>query len=161
MHPKPTLADVKIVAFEATRVAALKHRGDPNTIGKSVRSLIEWRKQNKLPPARHATYNILYEPPGELAPEDFRIDLCVATSQPIAENALGIVEKIIPGGRCAVLRHTGSEDLLEDSVKFLYATWLPQSGEELRDAPPFFQRVAFAPFVADNEQVVDIFLPIV
>jgi AraC family transcriptional regulator len=55
------------------------------------------------------------------------------------------VQKLIPGGRCAVLRHIGSEDHLGETVSFLYSQWLPQSGEELRDFPLYFQRVLVFP----------------
>jgi AraC family transcriptional regulator len=37
---------------------------------------------------------------------------------------------------------------------------LPQSDEELRDFPLFFQRVSFFPDVAESEAVTDVFLPL-
>ena len=42
----------------------------------------------------------------------------------------------------------------------LYREWLPGSGEELRDFPPFVQRVASFPEVPEHESVVDVFLPL-
>ncbi|GLQ97702.1 AraC family transcriptional regulator [Dyella mobilis] len=155
-HPR----HVQLIDFQETPVAVLEHRGDPNLIGDSIRNFIAWRKQNHLPPARHATYNILYDDPYEVEPQDYRFDLCVATTQDIAENPFGIVKKTIPAGRCAVLRHVGSDDTLPQSVTYLYAEWLPQSGEEPRDFPLYLQRVRFFPDVPENEAIVDIFLPI-
>lgn len=43
---------------------------------------------------------------------------------------------------------------------FLYSEWLPQSGEEPRDFPLYFQRVEFFPDVPEYESVTDVFLPI-
>lgn len=159
-HMKPAKQEVRVVHFNETRVAAFEHRGDPKLIGDSVRKFIEWRKLNHLPPKISATFNIAYDDPDAVAPEDYRFDICATTDKEIAENEFGVVAKSIPGGRCAVLRHVGSDDTLADTVRYLYAEWLPQSGEELRDFPLFFQRVKFFPDVPENEAVIDVFLPL-
>lgn len=152
--------DVKVLRFEETRVAAVEHRGDPKRILESVRQLIGWRMENGLPPRASATFNVLYDNPAETPPEAYRADICAGIRRPVSENPFGVVEKTIPGGRCAVLRHVGCDDTLYEAVKALYATWLPASGEELRDFPPFLQRVRFFPEVPDHEAVTDIFLPL-
>lgn len=161
-HMKPTLqaAQVKVVVFPETKVAAFEHRGNPRRIGDSVRTFIAWRKQHGLPPRLSATFNVLHDNPAEVAPEDHRFDICCATEREVKENPFGVVGKTLPGGRCAVLRHVGSDDTLEASVRFLYAEWLPQSGEELRDCPLFFQRVSFFPDVPEHEAITDVFLPL-
>ena len=155
-----TPLQVNIVTTSDTKVAALEHRGDPNTLGDSIRKFIEWRKQHRLPPSKHATFNIIYDDPETVQPDQYRFDLCVATDIDVTGNTIGIVSKIIPGGRCAVLRHIGSDDLLRSSVSYLYSTWLPNSNEELRDVPLYWQRVKFFPDVSEHEAVVDIFLPL-
>jgi AraC family transcriptional regulator len=158
MPNKTDTRDVRIVDFPQTRVAVLEHRGDPDRIGDSIRAFIAWRKQHHLHPSRHATFNIFYDDPYQVAPEDYRIDLCVAVDRDIAGD--GMVDKTIPAGRCAVLRHIGSDDHLHSSIAYLYSEWLPQSGEEPRDFPLFVQRVTFFPDVPEHEAVVDVFLPL-
>jgi AraC family transcriptional regulator len=160
MKPIHQAVQVKIVHFPETKVAALEHRGDPRLVGDSVRTFIAWRKQNGLPPRLSATFNIVHDNPEEVAPEDHRFDICAATEREVKENPFGVVGKTIPGGRCAVLRHVGSDDTLGASVRYLYAEWLPQSGEELRDFPLFFQRVSFFPDVPEHETITDVFLPL-
>lgn len=160
MKPERSAGDVKIVVFEETRVAVLEHRGDPARLGDSLRRFIAWRKQNRLPPAVSATFNILYDDPAETPPEDYRIDICAAIDRRVTENPFGVVEKTIPGGRCAVVRHVGSDDALGEAVRYLYATWLPASGEEPRDFPLYLQRVRFFPDVPEREAVTDVFLPL-
>ena len=152
--------DVKIVDFPRTRVAALTHHGDPRRLGDTIRDFIAWRKQNHLHPSVSATFNIWHEPPRGTSPEQVRMDVCAATDKPISDNPYGVVEQVIPAGRCAVLRHVGSDDTLEAAIRFLYAEWLPSSGEELRDFPLFAQRVRFFPEVPDHETIVDVFLPL-
>ena len=161
MNSAPHTGQVRIVDFSETKVAVLEHHGDPRLIGDSVSRFIQWRKQNHLPPHLCATFNIAYNNPKKVAPEDFRCDLCAATDRVVADNEFGVVGKTIPDGRCAVLRHIGTDDTLGETVRHLVAEWLPRSGEVRRDFPLFFQRVAFYPFVPEDEAVTDVFLPIV
>jgi AraC family transcriptional regulator len=152
---------VKIVLFEETRVALLEHRGDPRTIGDTIRTFIDWRKKSGLPPRTSATFNLLYNDPNTTPPEDFRLGICAATAKPIGENDAGVTEGRIPAGRCAVIRHVGSDDTLSGAFHRLYSEWLPSSGEEPRDFPLFLQRVSFFPDVPEHEAITDIFLPLV
>jgi AraC family transcriptional regulator len=152
--------EVRVVDFTATRVATLEHRGDPAGLDDSVNKFITWRRQNGLPPAASATFNILYDKLPASDPDEFRFDLCAATDRDIAANELGVVAKTIPGGKCAVLRHVGSEAGIGETLYCLFAQWLPTSGAELRDFPVFFQRVSFAPEVPAHESVTDVFLPL-
>lgn len=160
MPPTPAPDQVRIVEVPDIAVAVLEHRGDPRLIGESIRRFIDWRRRHGLHPRASATYNLLYDHPDDTPPERYRIDLCAATDRPIADEDQGIVGKTIPGGRCAVLRHTGSSDTLAASVRYLYAEWLPASGEELRDFPVYVQRVSFFPDVPEHAAVTDVFLPL-
>jgi len=160
MTARLTDDQIRFVDFQETRVAVLEHRGDPRLIGDSIRRFIAWRKSMGLPPRLSATFNILHDDPDRTAPERFRLDLCAATAREILPNEAGVVAKIIPGGGCAHLRHTGSEDGLRAALSYLYADWLPRSGEALRGFPLYVQRVSFFPEVGENEAVSDIFLPL-
>ncbi len=160
MQPQARIEDVRIVNFPETRIAVLEHRGDPQRIGDTVRKFIDWRKQNHLPPKLSATYNLHYDDPKAVEPEDFRMDICAAIDKEIVLNEHGVITKTIPSGRCAVLRHTDSDDTLSVTVHLLYAEWLPQSGEELRDFPLFLQRVKFFPDVAEHEAETEVYLPL-
>jgi AraC family transcriptional regulator len=151
---------VKIVDFPETQIAILRHRGDPAAIGDSIRRFIAWRKQTGLSPRTSRTFGILHHDPETTAPEDYRQDLCAATTQIIAPNAQGVIAGSIPAGRCASLRLIGPGDNLRFAARFLYADWLPRSQEELRDFPVFIQRVSFFPDVAEKDAITDIFLPL-
>lgn len=152
---------VKLVEVPTIKIAVLEHRGDPALLGDSIRTFITWRKSMGLSPAKSATFNIMYDDPFNTAPEDFRFDLAVGTERVVAPNEVGVISKVIPAGRCAVLRHIGSEDTFGSAVSYLYGEWLPQSGEETRDFPLYCQRVAFFPDVPEHEAITDIFLPII
>jgi AraC family transcriptional regulator len=88
------------------------------------------------------------------------MDLCVALKSSVPANNVGVVERTIPGGRCATLRLVGSDQGLGPTLNRLYREWLPTSGEEPRDFPPFVQRVTLYPDVPEHEAITDVFLPI-
>lgn len=160
MNDAERMSSVQICNFPETKVATLEHRGSPERIGDSIRSFIAWRKENRLPPHLSATFNILYDDPEDTEPTQFRLDLCAAVEREIEPNEYGVIGTTIPAGRCAVLRRVGSEEGLGASIRWLYETWLPQSGEALRDVPPFVQRIKFFPDVSEHEATTDIFLPL-
>lgn len=159
MQANYTIQDVQIVDFPATPVVVMEHHGDPARIGDTIQRFIAWRKQTELRPGTSATYNIFHSNPKVTAPEDFRLDLCVATDR-VFPAGQGIEPGLIPAGRCAMLRVTGSSDDLEPAAFFLYRDWLPASGEEPRDFPLFCRRVTFFPDVPEHEAVAELYLPL-
>ena len=160
MPTQPQARSVDIVEREDVPVATIEHHGDPARLGQTIRTFIAWRREHRLHPSVSATYNIVYNNPDDVPPDAFRMDICAAVREPVVSNAAGIIAKTLAGGRYAVLRHTGSDDTLDQSVAYLYADWLPISGEALRDAPLLFQRVRFYPDVPEHEAVTDILLPL-
>jgi AraC family transcriptional regulator len=149
--------DVEIVAFPETPVAIMRHRGDPARLPETIRAFIAWRRAAGLSPRESATFNILHGDPADGPPEAFVFDLCAgvrgAVEGPVAMG-------VIPGGRCARLRTRGYGENPEPGFALLLRDWLPASGERLRDAPLFVQRVSFYPDVPEGEAVTDLFIPL-
>lgn len=153
--------DVSIVDFKETRVAVLQHRAAPDRIYQSVEKFIEWRKQSKLSPvATSQTFGTIYDNPEVVTGDEFRFDICGSVDQDVPENPQGVFTGNIAGGRCAVVRHHGAHANLGEKVKYLYRDWLPESGEELRDAPCFFHYVNLITEVEEHELITDIYLPL-
>ncbi len=162
-YMQPTLGrdQVAIVHFPETRIAALEHHGDPAHIGDTLRTFVRWRKQQGLSPKVSRTFNIFYVDSDDAPAEQFRMDIAVSiTTEILPESDALVVAKTIPAGRCAKLRHVGSDEGLDAAIRFLYAQWLPQSGEEPRDFPLFLERLVFFPDVPEHEAVVEIYLPL-
>ena len=155
-----TKDSIKIIEVPEIVVAIMEHRGNPAKIGDTVKRFIEWRKTTGLLPSSSATFNIFHTDPLTTKPEDFRMDLCAQTRQPIGKNDARVKAGRIPSGRCATLRIAGSSDDLEAAAAFLYRDWLPESGEEVRGFPFYCQRVSFFPDVPEHEAVTDLFLPL-
>lgn len=153
--------NIKIVDFAQTQVAVLEHRAPPDRVNESVGKFIEWRKQSKLSPVSTSkTYGLVYDNPETTPPEEFRFDLCGSVEEDIPNNQYNIKQGEIPGGRCAVLRHNGSLDNIGETVCYMYAKWLPESGEELRDYPCFFHYLNLITDVEEHELKTDIYLPL-
>jgi AraC family transcriptional regulator len=159
-HPlRDIKMDVQIVDFPETKVAVLEHRGSPALEHESVRKLIAWRLENRLPPDRHRNYGVHYNDPRTTPPAEYRVDICISVEHDVAPNPQGVVNKFIPAGRCAVVRHLGSRENVSAAV-YLYEVWLPNSGETLRDFPIFFHYVNVGPQVQEREMITDVYLPL-
>jgi AraC family transcriptional regulator len=152
--------DVRVENVSGMRLAVMEHRGDPRLLPETLRRFIAWRRRDGVSPTC-ATYNLVYDDPDVVAARDFRFDICVAVERLSREaERVGVREKFIPPGRCAVFRHVGSEDALWRKVGDLYAAWLPASGEEAGDLPLFLRRVRFFPDVPERDAATDVFLPL-
>jgi AraC family transcriptional regulator len=150
---------VEIVDFPTTAVAAVEYQGSPEHEYSAIRRLVAWRRENGVGPDKAKTIGIHYTDPESTLPEDYRIDICVSFDGAVVPNAHGVVAKEIPGGRCARIRHIGPRDHIAEA-EYIYKEWLPGSGEELRDFPPFFHYVNVGPDVRDREMITDVYLPL-
>jgi AraC family transcriptional regulator len=82
------------------------------------------------------TFGIYYDDPTSKPKNELRSDACLEIPKSFVPDGDA---KLLhtPGGRSAVFTFTGPYSELEKPYRWLYDTWLPQSGEEVRDAPPF------------------------
>ena len=151
---------VDIVLFPETRVAGISHVGSPAQEHDTARKLIAWKIENRLlDPARYRSYGLHYTDPRTIAPGEHRVDFCLSYDAPVAANAHGIVEMLIPAMRCARARDIGSR-LDNQAARYLYDVWLPASGEQLSGQPLVFHYVNVGPGVQPHEAITDVYLPL-
>lgn len=152
---------VDITQVEPIRIAMLTHRGPVNALNATVAQFIAWRKASGLSPVdRCRTFGLAWDNPDTTPPEQFRFGICGELEGDLQENVQGVVESLIPGGRCARVRHVGAHERLGDSIYPLYRQWLPESGEELRDFPLYFHYLNLLPDTPPGELLTDIYLPL-
>jgi len=155
------IMEVRLIEFEETPVAVLEHRGAPELVNDSAKLFIEWRKESGFSPVRTSqTFGIAYDDPAATEPEDFRFDICGSMTGAVPDNPQGVVNKVIPGGRCAAVRHLGAHDRINETAYYLYREWLPDSGESVRDFPLFFHYLNLLPDTPEHELVTDVYLPL-
>ncbi len=153
-------SDVRIVPFPETAIALLEHRGPPESVPQSVRRFIEWRKRFGPSPRNSDTWNIVYDDAEATPADEYRFGIAATVKGGVDANEFGVVSARIPAGRCAVLRHRGSDSNIDRTVRCLYGEWLPASGHELRDFPIFFHRITLFPDVPEHEMLTDVYLPL-
>ncbi|KQV13585.1 AraC family transcriptional regulator [Pseudomonas sp. Root329] len=155
------IMQIRIVEFREVRVAALEHCGAPGLINESVRKFIEWRMQSgQSPVASSRSFGIPFGNPDTTPAEEFRFAICGEIHEAVAANEFGVTERVIPGGRCVVVRHVGSTDHIGESIYPIYRDWLPTSGEELRDQPLFFDYLSIFPETPQDQWQTDIYVPL-
>jgi AraC family transcriptional regulator len=172
---------VEVLTLPPVRVAALEHNGDSAAFGEALDRLIAWRQAEGLHPRQHPTYNILYPSPEsasqeqgpveqdlltlddvvvDQATEIFRLDVCVTLYGQMPENDLGLVSKVIAGGRYAVMRVNNDRTALQDALTFLRQDWLSRHGETLREAPVILHRIGVGADDPAVASLVDLQLPL-
>ena len=106
-----------------------------------------------------ADLGVCFDPGPEKSHPDECFYLAGAEVTSTADIPDGMMAMTIPAGKYAVFTHKGALDKLGFTMKYIYGSWLPKSGEKLRDAPDleiYDQR--FKPDSEDSE--LDICIPI-
>jgi len=152
---------VDIIETSQINVAVFEHYGPVELLNHSISQFIEWRKTSNLSPVKTSnSYGIPFSDPNNTPSQEFRFDICGEVKKAVPENPQGVINKMIPAGRCAKLRHLGCRDNMEDKIYYLYRDWLALSGEQLRDFPCYFHYINLFPDVSEHELITDIYLPL-
>jgi len=154
------------MAYQATieetrpvRVATLAHRGDYQTIGTTFQRLSTIAAGQGLFGPATRSFGIYYDDPSATPRDALRSDACI--SVPADWTPSGDLQlREIRGGRYAVTLHVGPYAELERPYTWLYGTWLPQSGEEVGDAPVVEEYLNDARTVLPPELKTKIWLPL-
>ena len=168
-HPtagKPEDAMESTMTYQATiceaatiQVAALPHRGDYQKIGPTFERLVALASGQNLFGPSTRSFGIYYDDVSAVPREALRADACM--SVPGGWTPGGQLElREIRGGRYAVTLHVGPYAELERAYKWLYGTWLAQSGEEPADAPCVEEYLNDARTVPPTELRTEIWLPL-
>jgi AraC family transcriptional regulator len=117
-------------------VAFLRHVGPYAAVGPTFGRFLGWAGRRGLFGPDTRVLAIYHDDP-DVTPEDkTRCDCCVTVDEHFQpEGEVGV--QTIDGGDYAVLTHTGPYDRLCEAYRWLYGSWLPASGRELRDRPLF------------------------
>lgn len=154
--------DIAIRDVPTVSVALLEHRGDRAKLPQTFEVFRSWCKAHGLAPETGRSSFMIFRSEREPAnPENYSMDICVATEPTIIPLDAPIQGGVIEGGRCAVLRYPGQTNNHEPAWLFMYRDWLPQSGEEARDFPAYVER-KLVPITGTqaHEVVVELHLPL-
>jgi AraC family transcriptional regulator len=143
----------------AIRVAALRHHGPYMNIGSTFERLLALAGGQGLLGPKIRTFGVYYDDPAATPVSALRADAClVIPDAQVPSGDLQVGE--IRGGRYAVVLHVGPYAELERPYKWLYGTWLAQSGEEPDNAPVVEEYLNDARTVPPTELKTEIWLPL-
>ncbi|MDX9722212.1 MAG: AraC family transcriptional regulator [Myxococcota bacterium] len=105
-------------------------------------------------------FGISHDDPNVTAADKCRYDACISYSgeAPALEGELR--SKALEGGRYAVFRHRGSYEGLNAVYGQIFGRWLPESGQQLRDAPGFEEYLKDPETTPPEELETEIWLPL-
>jgi len=160
--------DLTIIDIEPIRLAIREHRGPYDAMQGSVRDYMLWRREHCDPSVAYRSITISYDDPAITPPSEYRQDFGVEFAGPIAPNAWGVVEKIVPAMRCGLYRHLGGFDTMVARVREAYSQLLA-SGEQ-KGADYLFSHhvVVMAPegfracdqVIPESDFITDVYLPL-
>ncbi len=89
----------------------------------------------------------------------FRYDACVTIDRDVAPEG-DVGAKTIAGGRYAVFLHAGPYEAFQQTYDQIFKTWLPGSGEQLREEPGFELYLNSPGQVKPDDLRTEIWLPV-
>ena len=122
--------------------------------------IMKFAYSNRIMKKETLMYGVCHDNPDITAGERLRYDACITYSGDIKpEGEVGM--QTLAGGRYAVFLHKGPYENFKDTYAHIFNTWLPQSGEELRNTPCFERYLNRDPRKTKPENLkTEIFVPL-
>jgi AraC family transcriptional regulator len=154
-----TTYEVTLRNTSPIRVAALPHSGPYVNIGSTFERLMAMAGGQGLLGPGMRSFGVYYDDPTATPASALRADTCLVIPDGVVPTG-DLQVREIRGGRYAVVLHVGSYAELERPYKWLYGTWLAQSGEEPDNAPIVEEYLNDARTVPPSELRTEIWLPL-
>ena len=155
-----TMFPVEISDQPARRMAAMAHQGPYLEIGRAFEQVASVFSSRNLWPQAKGMLGIYYDDPGSIAPEMLKSHAGI-----VVDDAFEIPEPLedvqVPSGKMAVMHYKGPYAGLKAAYDHLFGQWLPNSGEEARDAPCFEVYLNDPKDTAPDDLLTDVCVPLV
>lgn len=132
-----TMYDVDIIDYKKTSLIGFHHQGDYMEIGASFEKLFIHAGSNNLLDENTRSIGLYYDDPESIDKDDLRSMVCITSNSPDVSNDDAPHTVEIPPGKCATLLFKGSYAELEKPYNWFFGEWLPNSGHDAADFPPF------------------------
>ncbi len=131
-----TMFTVNTETMPEKRLAALPHQGRYETIGTCWEQLAKTASQQNLWPRTAGMIGVHYDDPNVVDENKLRAHagLVITDRDPVPSE---LEEVVLPAGPCAVLNYKGPYTAIKVAYDYLYGDWLPKSGREPADLPPY------------------------
>ncbi|MES9863937.1 MAG: AraC family transcriptional regulator [Candidatus Thiodiazotropha sp. LLP2] len=130
---------VEIIDLEPIGIIGYSHQGDYMEIGRTFEKIFVYASSNNLLSDKTRSIGLYYDDPKTVDKQMLRSFAAISIPEDggMPENGETPERSEIPGGTCASLLFKGSYAELEKPYDWLFGHWLPQSGYEASDFPPF------------------------
>lgn len=163
LHPRNqgarTMFPVSITQSPARRLFAVRHKGPYPEINRSFEKLTAIVAARQLWPHAKGMVGVYYDDPSAVAAADLNSHAGLEVDGSVALPD-GLDEVLLPGGKTAVLRFRGHYSGLPAAYDYLYGVWLPGSGQEAADSPPYEDYVNSPMDTAPDDLLTDVCLPL-
>jgi AraC family transcriptional regulator len=150
---------VRLETIPPRRVAFIRHVGPYETAQPVFGRLLCWAGRRGLFGPGTLVMGVCPDDPSVTPPDKIRFDCCVIVDAPVTpEGEIGV--QTVAGGDYAVVRHRGPYSRLGDTYGWLYGVWLPTSGREPGNAPPFEVYLNAPGETPDEDLLTDVYVPL-
>ncbi|MCG8313250.1 MAG: AraC family transcriptional regulator [Pseudomonadales bacterium] len=129
--------DIEMIDVKPLQLLGYEHQGDYMNIGQAFEKVFVGASIQGLIDGNTRSFGIYYDDPQSVPLEQLRSVACISAPAHTAAADNGMKTLSLPGGRCATVLHKGSYAELEKPYSWLFGSWLPASGEEAGNFPPF------------------------
>ena len=127
---------VRIESFPVIHVAFMRHTGPYQKASETFQKMMCWAFEKGLFGPHTKVLSICHDDPEVTLGEKQRLDCCVSVDETFVPEG-DVAVQDIPNGEYVVVTHRGAYSGLADSYCWVYAEWLPTSGREFANRPPF------------------------
>ncbi|MEW8322233.1 MAG: AraC family transcriptional regulator [Candidatus Thiodiazotropha taylori] len=131
--------NVEIVDFKPVNLIGYSHQGDYMEIGRTFEKLFVYASSHNLLSDKTRSIGLYFDDPKTVEQNRLRAFAAISVTDQtdLPEGDEVPDSNQIPGGTCVSLLFKGSYAELEKPYDWLFGQWLPQSGYEAADFPPF------------------------
>lgn len=131
-----TMFNVDMITMDEMQLAGYPHKGDYMEIISTFDKLFMTASSQNFLNENTRSFGLYYDDPKSVTTDELRSMACLTVdeSQPLD----GELERVtIPAGKCVSVLFKGPYAELEKPYDWLFGHWIPNSGEEIADFPPF------------------------
>ncbi len=146
--------NVEMMDVEPIDLLGYRHQGDYMEIVSVFEKLFIYGSSHQLLNENTRSIGIYYDDPKSVAKDELRSVACITSikKEVAGDGGDDAPESFkIPAGKCATLLFKGSYAELEKPYDWFFGEWLPNSGYEAADFPPFEEYLNDAKDTPPNE----------
>ena len=131
--------DVQVESIESLSLVGYENQGDYMHVGNKFEQLFLYANSKDLLSEKTRSIGIYYDDPKSVPESELRSTACISVDEgfSLQGHDKDLVKKQIPAGQCATVVFKGPYAELEQAYDWFFGSWLPNSGHEAADHPPF------------------------